>query len=106
MGTARRGLHARCEVARSAARRKKRIGNAEIDLAFALLTLQVGGVATPPVKKAPALAAFVTGIVAVEAPAPLPSWTPEGSTLREDQLADLRVALPWTAELLGLPPPS
>jgi phosphotransferase family enzyme len=83
-----------------------RIGNAEIDLAFALLTLQIGGVATPPVEEAPALAAFVTGIVAVEASSPLPSWTPAGSTLRQDQLADLRVALPWTAALLGLPPPS
>jgi phosphotransferase family enzyme len=82
-----------------------RVGNAEIDVAFALLTLQVGGVATPPVENAPALAAFVTGIVAFEASSPLPAWTTEDSTLRQDQLADLRVALPWTAELLGLPPP-
>ena len=32
-------------------------------------------------------------------------WAAEGSTLRQDQLADLRVALPWVAEQLGLPSP-
>jgi hypothetical protein len=30
---------------------------------------------------------------------------PPGSNLRQDQLGDLRVALPWAAATLDLPPP-
>jgi aminoglycoside phosphotransferase (APT) family kinase protein len=82
-----------------------RIGNPSIDVAFALLSLHVEGVVTPPVEDEPALAAFVTGVVASEAAAPLPMWTTIDSTLREDQLGDLRVALPWVAAQLGLPQP-
>jgi hypothetical protein len=82
-----------------------RIGNAAIDVAFALLTLRVAGVVPPRVDDEPALAAFVTGVVATEASAPPPPWAHPGSKLREDQLADLRVALPWAAAALGLPPP-
>jgi hypothetical protein len=82
-----------------------RTGNAEIDVAFALLSLQVAGARAPEIENAARLAAFVTGIVATEAIKPPPSWSHSGTTLREDQLADLRVALPWTAGLLGLPPP-
>ena len=82
-----------------------RVGNAAIDRAFALLSLRVEGAPVSAIDDAPALAAFVTGIVAAEASAPLPAWAPAGSTLRSDQLGDLRVALPWAAGELGLPPP-
>ena len=82
-----------------------RIGNPAIDVAFALLSLRVEGAVTRPVEDEPALAAFITGVVAAEAAAPLPTWTTSDSTLREDQLGDLRVALPWVAAELGLPPP-
>jgi aminoglycoside phosphotransferase (APT) family kinase protein len=82
-----------------------RIGNPAIDVAFALLSLRVEGAALPPVEDEPALAAFVTGVVATEAAAPPPAWAVDRSTLREDQRSDLRAALPWTASVLGLPPP-
>jgi phosphotransferase family enzyme len=82
-----------------------RMGNARIDVAFALLSLQVAGARVPELEDAAALAAFVTGIVATESIKPPPSWSHSGAALREDQLADLRIALPWTAGLLGLPPP-
>ena len=82
-----------------------RVGNPAVDLAFALLTLRVAGVAAPAVDDEAALAAFVTAIVATEAAAPLPAWAAPQSTLRQDQLADLRVALPWVAAALDLPPP-
>jgi Phosphotransferase enzyme family len=82
-----------------------RIGNPAIDIAFALLSLRVESVQPPPVEDEPALAAFVTGVVASEAASPVPSWAASGSTLRQDQLADLRVALPWVADQLGLSPP-
>jgi hypothetical protein len=82
-----------------------RIGNPAIDVAFALLSLRVEGATPPHVEDELALAAFITGVVAAEAAAPLPRWTTSDSSLREDQLGDLRVALPWTAAQLGLPPP-
>jgi hypothetical protein len=82
-----------------------RIGNPAIDVAFALLSLRVEGAVTPQVDDEPALATFVTGVVAAEAASPLPTWTASDSTLRADQLGDLRVALPWVAAQLALPPP-
>ena len=82
-----------------------KIGNGAIDVAFALLSLQVEGAAAPPVEDEAGLAAFVTAVVATEASAPPPAWAVSGSALREDQRSDLRVALRWTAEVLGLPSP-
>ena len=82
-----------------------RIGNPAIDVAFALVSLRVENAQPPPVEDEPEMAAFVTGVVATEAASPAPGWAAEGSTLRQDQLADLRVALPWVAEQLGLPSP-
>jgi Phosphotransferase enzyme family len=83
-----------------------RIGNPRIDLAFALLSLNVEGAAYLPVFDEPALAAFVMGIIATEAPLPLPDWAQAGSTLRDDQKSDLAVGLRWAAEQLALPPPA
>ena len=82
-----------------------KIGNPAIDVAFALLSLHVAGAVAPRIEDEAALAAFVTAVVAAEAAAPPPEWAGPGSTLRQDQLQDLRVALPWAAALLGLPPP-
>jgi hypothetical protein len=82
-----------------------RVGNPAVDVAFALLALRVAGVVAPPVDDEAALAAFVTAIVAAEAVAPPPAWAGPSSSLRQDQLGDLRLALPWAANLLGLPPP-
>jgi hypothetical protein len=81
------------------------IGNPQIDVAFALLSLRVEGAPTPPVEEEAGLAAFVTGIVATEAAAPPPQWAADGLQLRADQKSDLAVALPWAAALLGLPAP-
>jgi len=81
------------------------IGNPRIDVAFALLSLRVEGASPPAVDDEQALAAYVTGALATDAPKPLPEWANPGSTLREDQRADLAVALHWTAQQLGLPPP-
>jgi hypothetical protein len=82
-----------------------RIGNPRIDVAFALLSLLVegAGASLPAVEDEPALAAYVTGVVATEAPLPIPEWAAPGTNIREDQKSDLAVALPWVAELLGRP---
>ena len=57
-------------------------------------------VASPEI---PSLAVAFAGHFALEAPAPLPDWAEEGSTLREDMAGDLAHALRWAVELLGLP---
>ena len=80
-------------------------GSRWIDSAFAVLSVRVEG-GTPPRLEVPgeaALAAALAGHFAVEAPAPLPEWAEQGSTLREDMAGDLAHALRWTAELLELP---
>jgi hypothetical protein len=79
------------------------IGNPRIDLAFALLSLRVEGEPTPPVEDEPALAAYVTGVVATEAVKPPPDWAAEGTNIREDQKSDLAVALPWVAQQICCP---
>jgi Phosphotransferase enzyme family len=79
------------------------IGNPQIDVAFALLSLRVEGAPSPQVENEAGLAAFVTGIVATEASAPPPAWAVDGQQLREDQKSDLAVALPWVAEQIGCP---
>lgn len=53
-----------------------------------------------------AFASALAGHLATEASAPLSAWADPGSTLRGDMAGDLRHALPWVAELLGLPSPS
>jgi hypothetical protein len=83
------------------------VGNGYIDVGYALLSILVEG-GTPPTLEIPdeaSLAAFVAGSVMREASAPLPAWAEPGSTLREDQRADLVHALRWAARALGLPPP-
>lgn len=79
------------------------IGNPRIDVAFALLSLRVEGARTPLVDDEPALAAYVTGVVATEAPKPPPEWAAAGTNIREDQKSDLAIALPWVAEQIGCP---
>jgi hypothetical protein len=62
--------------------------------------------ATPPDIEFPeegAFAAALAGMLASEAPAPLPDWAEPGSTLREDMAGDLAHALQWEVELLQLP---
>jgi len=83
-------------------------GSRWIDSAFAVLSVRVEG-GTPPRLEIPgeaALAASIAGHFAVEAPAPLPDWAEQGSTLREDMAGDLDHALRSAAELLELGPPS
>jgi Phosphotransferase enzyme family len=77
------------------------IGNPRIDLAFALLSLHVEGARTLPVDDEPALAAYVTGVVATEASKPPPDWASAGTNIREDQKSDLAIALPWVAQEIG-----
>jgi len=83
------------------------VGNAELDAAAAVLSLRVDGGPTvhPPLQNEPGFAALLAGHNALEAPAPLPTWAHPGSTLRSEQLGDLRHALAWAAECLGLPVP-
>jgi hypothetical protein len=82
-------------------------GNRWIDVAFALLNLRVEGARLPDagLPQEGDYAALLSGHFAVEAPAPLPVWA-EGSSLREDMIGDLRHALDWTVEALGLPRPA
>jgi len=83
------------------------VGNAELDAAAAILSLRVDGgpTAHPPLQNEPGLAAMLAGHNALEAPAPLPAWAHPASTMRTEQLGDLRHALAWAAEQLGLPVP-
>jgi hypothetical protein len=81
------------------------VGNAELDAAAAILSLRVdGGPAVhPPLQNESGFAAMLAGHNALEAPAPLPAWAHPDSTMRSEQLGDLRHALAWAAERLGLP---
>jgi hypothetical protein len=81
-------------------------GNRWVDVAFALLNVRAEGARLPDVglPQEGDYAALLSGHFAVEAPAPLPEWA-EGSSLREAMVGDLRHALEWTAEALGLPRP-
>ncbi|CAN5621047.1 hypothetical protein BH23CHL7_BH23CHL7_16540 [soil metagenome] len=84
-------------------------GNPELDVAFAVLSVMAEGGRLPErelLRDEGAWAARLAGHNAVEAAAPLPGWADPSSTLRQDQLADIRVALPWAARALGLEPPS
>ena len=83
------------------------VGNALLDTAMAVLSLRSEG--GPRVRLGfpdeAGFAAMLAGHNALEAPAPLPDWARPGSTLRLEQVGDLRHALAWAAECLGLPPP-
>jgi len=81
-------------------------GNRWVDVAFALLNLRVEGAAPLDVRlpQEGDYAALLSGYFAVEAPGPMPQWA-EDSSLREDMVGDLRHALEWTADTLGLPKP-
>jgi hypothetical protein len=84
-----------------------RRGSPWIDVMQAVQSVRAEGGAVPPIEfpNEVAYAAAAAGHFAVEAPLPLPEWSPAGSTLREDMAADLGHALRWAAELLGLPLP-
>ena len=82
-------------------------GSRWVDVAFAILSVRVEGGELPPVDlpNEGAHAASIAGHFALEAPLPLPEWTPPDSTLRGDMIGDLAHALRWAAEALELPLP-
>lgn len=84
-------------------------GNPELDVAFAIVSVMVEGALLPDrslLTDEGAWAARLAGHNAIEASSPLPAWAEPGSTLRHDQLKDLRVALPWAARAIGLETPT
>lgn len=83
------------------------VGNPALDVAFWLpsLALEHGPVPSEVASVHPAangLAAFVAGFFAARAGQPPPEGAP---AVRAFQLAQLEVALPWAAGVLGLPEP-
>jgi hypothetical protein len=83
-------------------------GNPDLDVAFAIVSVLAEGGRLPErplLADEGAWAARLAGHNAVEASSPLPPWAEPNSTLREDQLNDLRAALPWAARALGLAEP-
>ena len=81
-------------------------GNGEVDLIGWLPSLAVEGGPPPDVVAPaadPAQVAMLAGYWAWRAPQPPPSL---GSRVRNIQLRQLEVALPWAARRLGLPPPA
>jgi hypothetical protein len=81
------------------------IGNGRFDIAFWLPSLRLEGGPDPwdVLPDAGSLAAAVAGFFAARAGLPAPSGAP---TVREFQLRQAAVALPWAARELGLPPPT
>ena len=82
-------------------------GNGEIDVAYAVLSVLVEGGRLPDrplLADEGAWAARLAGHNAIEASAPLPEWAIPSSTMRAEQLGDLRVALPWAVRTLDLEP--
>jgi hypothetical protein len=80
------------------------VGNADIDIAFWLPSLETEGGPPPEeiLPHAPELAAFVAGFFCNHAgEAPLP----EAPHVRPLQLRQARMALPWAARALALPDP-
>jgi hypothetical protein len=81
------------------------VGNPEFDLAFWLPSLHLEG-GPPPQHVAectPGIVAIVTGFFAAEAGLPTIPFAPR---VREVQLKQLAVALPWVADVLRLPSPA
>lgn len=79
-------------------------GNPRVDVAAWLPSLRAEGGPEPweVVPGEPELAALLAGYFAARAGLPPPQ---QGSRVREVQLSQLRVALPWAARELSLPPP-
>ena len=82
-------------------------GSRWTDVAFAVLSVRVEGGILPTLAfpEERAYAAATAGLLALEAPKPLPEWSPPDSRLRQDMTADLGHALRWAAEELELPLP-
>jgi hypothetical protein len=80
------------------------VGNPALDVAAWLPSLRLEGGPEPEriLPGAPGFAALLAGFFGCRAGLPAPVTAP---TVREFQLAQLRVALPWAARELGLPPP-
>jgi hypothetical protein len=79
-------------------------GNGRLDLVSWLPSLAVEGGPSPAdiVDDEPQLGAVIAGFFAERAPLP---EIPTAPRVRPAQKAQLRVALPWVAGMLGLPPP-
>ncbi len=79
-------------------------GNPRVDVAFWLPNLRCEGGPEPDaiLPDEPGLAASLSGFWAANAGLPPPA---PGSSVRAAQRRWLRVALPWAARALGLPPP-
>jgi hypothetical protein len=82
-------------------------GNRWFDVACAALSVRSEGARLPPIDIVDAgpMLTVLAGHHAVHATAPTPAWARGDTGLLEGHLQDLRAALPWVAELLGLPPP-
>ncbi len=80
-------------------------GNGQIDIAAWLPSLHAEGGPLPEeiMPNEPALAALISGFFAARAGLPPPEGAPQ---VRAIQLTQLKVALPWAARALGLPPPA
>jgi hypothetical protein len=76
-----------------------------LDIAVWLPSLRLEGGPEPDeiLSHEPALTALIAGYFAARAGLD-PPW--EGSRVRDIQLAQLRIALPWAARSLDLPPPA
>jgi len=83
------------------------VANPDLDLAQAAVSVVSEGGALPPGLAVPAGALAATaGELALLAAAPPPDWARDGSTLRADQLRDLRAALALAAGALDLGDPA
>jgi len=83
-------------------------GNADLDVAFAMVSVVSEGGQLPQRKLLAdegGWLARIAGHNALEASLPLPDWADPNSDMRQGQLQDLRVALPWAARALGLESP-
>jgi aminoglycoside phosphotransferase (APT) family kinase protein len=80
------------------------VGNPDLDVACWLPSLRLEGGPEPDeiLPRAAGLAALLAGFFGCRAGLPAPETAPQ---VRGFQLAQLRVALPWAARELGLPPP-
>lgn len=81
------------------------VGNPEFDLAFWLPSLSMEGGPDPEsvARPDPGVVALVAGFFASRASLPVIPGLPR---VRDVQQRQLRVALPWAARTLGLPPPA